>query len=289
MSIETLDVPDWLVARSKEVGLQTVRELICSSESVLADKLCVSMSTAKALINEACMSLAPVPFGIGNIQYFKILGWQGLPILFKGGISEISGAAGTGKTQLCFTITAQADFDIIYWIDTEGTFSSERIIEISGSDKILNKVRVKQVRSLSVLQDTISLLNTVLHSSTGTALIIIDSIAAVAREVEDIRTRQKTLHGIAENLKKLNGVVLLTNHARDNLESTGVGRTIPALGNTWSCAVNSRIMLFRENIEKGNRHARILKAPAFLGSQYQTEHTFRFSINTCGWTIDSSE
>lgn len=67
--------------------------------------------------------------------------------LLRGGvhtgmITDIYGQSGSGKSQLCFTLCsncAREDSRILF-IDTAGTFRPERIAEISGSKRALEKI-----------------------------------------------------------------------------------------------------------------------------------------------------
>lgn len=71
-----------------------------------------------------------------------------MDVLLKGGlltgnVFEICGSSGDGKTQLCFTITANITNhlkQIVHYIDTKGDFSANRLSEILLSQGLLSEV-----------------------------------------------------------------------------------------------------------------------------------------------------
>lgn len=60
----------------------------------------------------------------------------------QGMITDIFGESGSGKTQLCFTLSVNCvkEGGQVMFIDTAGTFRPERIVEISGSSSVLEKI-----------------------------------------------------------------------------------------------------------------------------------------------------
>ena len=91
-----------------------------------------------------------------------------------------------------------------------------------------------------------SLEETVIAESVG--LVVVDSVAALARNEFDrasLPQRQSRLSKQASLLKWLASVfsipVVVTNHVSKHIASTT--DVVPALGNTWSHAVNIRLVL----------------------------------------------
>lgn len=65
-----------------------------------------------------------------------------------GMVTDLYGAAGSGKSQLCFTLCASCarDGGQALFIDTAGTFRPERVSEIAGTTDVLD--RITYVRAL---------------------------------------------------------------------------------------------------------------------------------------------
>jgi RAD51-like protein 1 len=183
-----------------------------------------------------------------------------------GGITEVVGPAGLGKTQFCLGMCVVGCLDRlackgrVLYIDTEKKFSAERLSEIGLSrfpesftergsmDEMLRRVIV-QVPTTSVqllemlqnLQEAVIGLNIV--------LIVIDSIAALARTefgYESIAERQKLLGQQASTLKYLaesfHIPIIVTNQITTKIEN-GSSKLVAALGPMWAHAVNTRLQL----------------------------------------------
>lgn len=69
-------------------------------------------------------------------------------------LTDIYGESGSGKSQLCFTLCANCveSGGRAMFVDTAGTFRPERIVEISGSSRALDKITF--VRSLTTNDQT---------------------------------------------------------------------------------------------------------------------------------------
>jgi RecA/RadA recombinase len=93
-----------------------------------------------------------------------------------GMITDIYGESGSGKSQLCFTLCANCAKDgaSIVFIDTAGTFRPERIIEISGSERALEKITY--IRALTTVDQTDA---TRKISEIGPALVVIDTLTSL--------------------------------------------------------------------------------------------------------------
>lgn len=213
----------------------------------------------------------------------------GLPC---GTITEVTGPSGCGKTQMCLMWSILAtlpkseggmDSDAIY-IDTESAFSAERLVEMAQSrfpDYFTCKERVLQMagrvhlfRELTC-QDVLNRLERLEEDiiSTGAGLIILDSVASVVRKEFDttlpgnLMHRSNLLVHEASTLKYLahqfNIPVVLTNqittHVRGEGSEVDSGFVTAALGNTWSHAVNTRLIV--QYVDAHKRQILIAKSP----------------------------
>jgi len=117
-----------------------------------------------------------------------------------GGISELVGPAGVGKTQLCMMLTAFATLPrrlgglegTVLYFDTENKFSSERLVEIArahfpehfaleGAARALTEaVMVIAPQSSGDLMHRLSGMESAVIDR-GVKLVVLDSVAALAR------------------------------------------------------------------------------------------------------------
>lgn len=226
-------------------------------------------------------------------QHFAT-GIPALDQLLLGGIpvatlTEFSGAAGSGKTQFCITLSVMAalqGFGVIY-IDTEGSFHVRRLLEIAhGRNPMLSEeeqtsiaqsVHIIPARGSSELLQSLQALEGMVIEN-GAKLVVIDSIAAAARrDGSSLQQRQDMLSREAALLKRIaegfSIPIVVTNQITTLLRPTASepageyatdedanrsGQIIPALGNTWSHCVTTRILL---TCKDDARHLIVAKSP----------------------------
>ncbi len=98
-------------------------------------------------------------------------------------VSTIFGPAGAGKTTICLlSAIAMAKTKKVIFIDTEGSFSVERLKQLLGGkdvDKILSKIFVLHPTTFEKQQEAIEKLRNLVDSSIG--LVIVDTIAMLYR------------------------------------------------------------------------------------------------------------
>ena len=134
----------------KEAGLTTIRSIALSSVSDLVDNADIGEKTAQKLI-KMCQEQVGLTFATADTLYSERMqldkittGTENLDELFGGGIetgsiTELYGEFRTGKTQLahqiCVTVQLPKEQGGLgaraAYIDTEGTFRPERIVEIA--------------------------------------------------------------------------------------------------------------------------------------------------------------
>ena len=197
--------------------------------------------------------------------------------LGAGSIVEAVGETGVGKSQLAMSMAARAPLPAVrgglgggvLFVDTEGKFSPSRLCEIATNldavvgDPVQAEARVAAVlEAVTVMRATNSReLRAIMEdleaivARSKVRLVVVDSVAALARRDFDqssLRERQGELSRIASLLKSVAEayglVVLVTNQVAGRLspEEAGPmpgGTVRPALGNTWSHCVNTRLVL----------------------------------------------
>ena len=212
--------------------------------------------------------------------------YGGIP---AGTITELVGRAGVGKTQMCLTLTALATLpptnvatstSSVVYIDTEQKFDPNRLLQI-----IMSRCKVRQMeqtdtafRNLSSQELRRVCTNAVARVSVFTLttckelvdrlrklqrlvieknvkLLIVDSVAAVARqEYSSIVHRQAWLNQQASLLKyiaeRFEIPVVVTNQVTTRVGADASDALLPALGNTWSHCVNTRLVLHAENRDR---------------------------------------
>ena len=234
-------------------GITHPDDLLVHSDVSLAHLLGVSMRTSLRLIRDFCPA-ADLWVHNGGIT-------TGLPSLDRAGglqfgwLVELFGEAGAGKTQLCFSIAARATTTHVFWIDSENSFRPNRILDMHAN-----------IENLSVCKcDCLENLCTIVKSIPADTrnIIIVDSIAVIAKNTSCILNRQKSLHEFAILCKKTNSVVICTNHVVADMNN-GNSKFKPSLGNTWSHDVTCRICVAIEpekNESTRKRWIKVIKAP----------------------------
>uniref|UniRef100_A0A8D2IQS2 RAD51 paralog D n=1 Tax=Varanus komodoensis TaxID=61221 RepID=A0A8D2IQS2_VARKO len=199
--------------------------------------------------------------------------------LYTGELTELVGAPGTGKTQVCLSIAAcAAQFlkQSVLYVDSTGGVTAARLLqllELKTEDKqeqaeALQRIQVVRVfdayRLLDVLQEyRISVAQQITCASPPAKVVLVDSIAAV---VCPLLGRMALMMQVAWELKAIArecGVaVVLTNHVT---RDTSNGSLKPALGRSWSFVPSTRVLLKDSKDSSGKvtagRIASLVKSP----------------------------
>lgn len=182
-----------------------------------------------------------------------------------GGITELSGESGSGKTQLCLQLALMAqnspavggiDKYVVY-VCTEDNFPSKRLQQLINRMKSPfktclelcygDRIYVEHLADVKGLKNLLfSRLPSLLHSGT-VGLLIIDSIAALFRaeyslqegiqRTKDLRSIGCQLHSLS---KKYELCVLCINQVSASLNENDC---VPALGLAWANLVTTRIVM----------------------------------------------
>lgn len=177
----------------------------------------------------------------------------------KGIVTQIYGASGTGKTNICIQLavaTVQSGKKVVY-IDTE-SFSADRFRQIAGEDarKVAGEIIIYEPASLDQQYSAILELEKIMNEKIG--LIILDSAALFYRlglSVDDSSEENMTLrrelvnqigllHGIA---RKYGISVLITNQVYKDMST---GELCPIGGNALEHLSKTIILIERTAASK---------------------------------------
>ncbi|NHJ85701.1 MAG: DNA repair and recombination protein RadA, partial [Asgard group archaeon] len=252
----------------------------------LSEQLKIDLKQSEVIINEAISFMdeklitASDLFVLEENKEFITTSSKELDDLLGGGIytgeiTELSGEFATGKTQLCFqlSINVQLPEDKgglnggVYYIDTEGTFSSNRIVQIATTNgldpnKLLKNIAVTRTYNSDHLMFLIMNAEKIIKER-NIKLFIIDSIASHFRAEfigdERLVSRQQAVMRLAETLKhlveKYNIAIVVTNQVIATIDESIFDKSPhPALGFAWAHRPHQRILL-----RKGRGPARIAR------------------------------
>lgn len=227
----------------------------CTNLIVIADeylrktgKLNNTFTSAKTLWNN---EKTRKRFSTGSEGYDNFLGGG----FESKAITELYGEYGVGKTQTCYTVAtiAAGQGRKVVYVDTENTFSPERISAIAelrglDIDTVLENILVVQPMAASILEYKIKNIFEKIRDE-KIELIIVDSIIALHKTEYMGRgvlaPRQQKLTEIMGILNRIavhyNVCVIITNQVIDNPDPFKPGTKIAAGGNSISHYSSHRI------------------------------------------------
>ncbi|KAF4650018.1 DNA repair protein rad51d [Perkinsus chesapeaki] len=178
----------------------------------------------------------------------------------------------------------------IFWYDTERTLHPQRfkwLCEKQSTqeypiDAMLSRMKIKECDDLLDLVRGVEALKCV-PPVEGPSVVIVDSIAAAARCTEDITLTKLGFHSdkadkelmvIAERQGLLNRLaaifkeiafhkgtaVIVSNHVTADCDSSKNDAFKPALGLTWSHAINYRVLISRISEDSSERCVSLVKS-----------------------------
>ena len=228
-------------------------------------------------------------------------GSKAIDDLLQGGIPtgtfvELYGAPQSGKTQLCYTITANCLLPKEYgglesgiiWLDTEGSFNSQRLKQILSyykythnipDDKIdTGKFMVAATRTLSQIELALKEAGRIIAKN-KVKLLIVDSLMDPFRAeyggLGQLADRQKHLNRVLHLLMRIaeawDLAVLYTNQVMANPDpfATAMDKVLPSGGFILGHASDIRLWLRR--------------ATSKIRNQYDAPNARRALITDCGW------
>jgi len=275
-----------LLDKLESKGFSTIESISWLNPEELAEKIDIDLEIAKTIIAEAISNIDQKPvsaadlllkeekrlkISTGSTELDNLLGGG----IFTGEITEVSGEFATGKTQLCFQLCINVQLPPeqggleggVYYIDTEGTFSSTRIVQMAqgkGLDpkKLLSNIAVTRTYNSDHLTFLIMNVEQIIKER-NIKLFIIDSIASHFRAEyigEDrLVSRQQAIMRLAETMKQLlekyDIAIIVTNQVIATMDDSLFDKSPhPALGFAWAHRPHQRILL-----RKGRDQARIAR------------------------------
>ena len=298
---ETKDLSDVAVNNIPGIGPAVADKLMSSGYITLAavahaspielvEHCEIGEQTAKRLITAA---RGQVGIGFQNARELlktrkKLVkistGSKSLDTLLAGGIeasslTEISGEFRTGKTQICFQLCVMTAMDkklgglesgVIY-IDTEGTFRPERIVQICqrfGADpeQVLSRINVGRAYN-SDHQMVLVLESPKLIKEKNVKLLIIDSLTSHFRAeyagrgslLERQQKLNKYLHQLLRLAEVYDVAVVATNQVLSKPDVLYGETTFPIGGHIVAHSCTTRVFLRKGKGEK--RIARVIDSP----------------------------
>uniref|UniRef100_A0A669PAX4 DNA repair protein RAD51 homolog 4 n=1 Tax=Phasianus colchicus TaxID=9054 RepID=A0A669PAX4_PHACC len=182
--------------------------------------------------------------------------------LYTGEVTELAGAPGSGKTQVCLSIAASVSLGLrqhVVFLDSTGGFTASRLYQMLQArveDKeeqleALQRVQVVRVfdvyEMLRALHEVRDCLSQQVGSSAGPLkAVLIDSVSAVlspllgGRQSEGLAIMMQLAQELKTLAKEFSVAVVVTNQVtRDS--STGALKS--ALGRSWSFVPSTRVLL----------------------------------------------
>eukprot|EP00041_Stephanoeca_diplocostata_P012777 m.215010 g.215010 ORF g.215010 m.215010 type:complete len:304 (-) comp19083_c0_seq2:3429-4340(-) len=190
-----------------------------------------------------------------------------------GELTELYGTSSSGKTQLCLRVASAfcaKKFKVAY-VDTDGSFSGLRILDMLGDDvepsneeSLLENVHIFRVFNEA---DLVQALERILYATIPYKLVIVDSVASV---LVPILSRAHSLgNAILTQIGRLmlkiarqrNAFVLCTNYGH----TTGKGELEkPAMGVVWAHIPSARVHVKRScPLESSSRKTTLVKSTGF--------------------------
>uniref|UniRef100_A0A671VW09 DNA repair protein n=1 Tax=Sparus aurata TaxID=8175 RepID=A0A671VW09_SPAAU len=311
MDWHQLDLSPRITAAVRRAKLKCVQDVLCVSGLDLQRLTGLSRSDVQQLITAAataCRPHPPVPalllhrgecrrlesglrLSVGCPVLDELLR-GGLPV---GGVTELSGESGAGKTQLALQLCLSVQYPTQHgglnsgavYICTEDVFPSSRLQQLISDQSCLRSdvpptlisrlqfsdhVYIEHTADLESLQVCLSRRVPLLLARGAVRLLVVDSVAALFRcefQASDWLERTKQLLSFSSTLHHLsqefNTPVLCINQRRHR-DPPNPGRqeapplssnVSPALGLAWANQVMVRLMMRRlqETVARGNQRS----------------------------------
>ncbi|NXN98029.1 RA51C protein, partial [Rhinopomastus cyanomelas] len=334
-AVGSLPLGPALRARLIAAGFETAQELLETGPCGLSKEIGISKEEALEvlqLVRQECHRDSPRTAGASGttrkctaLELLEEEQAQGCIITFcsaldnilGGGvqltkITEICGAPGVGKTQLCMQLAVDVQIPECFggvageavFIDTEGSFMVDRVVDIATAcvqhcqliaeahqeedhlkaletfslESILSHIYYFRCRDYTELLAQVYLLPDFLSEHPKVRLVVVDGIAFPFRhDFEDLSLRTRLLNGLAQQL-----IIIANDHKSavvlTNQMTTRIGQSqstlVPALGESWGHAATVRLIFHWDNSQ---RLATLYKSPS------QKESTIPYNITSHGF------
>ncbi|UCH56719.1 MAG: DNA repair and recombination protein RadA [Candidatus Bathyarchaeota archaeon] len=226
----------------------------------------------------------------GSGEFDRILGGG----VETGAITELIGEFGSGKTQICFTLSVTAQLPVeeggfggnVCVIDTESTFMPERIMQIAeerGMDptKVLERILIARAYNS---EHQIILVNSLpeLVEKSGIKLVVVDSMIGHFRGEYigrgNLSERQQKLGACLSKLMRVaeafNIAVVITNQVMATPDTMYGDPNKPTGGHVMAHSCTHRVYLRKGR--QNTRLARVIDSPSL------PEEKIRFALTAAG-------
>ncbi|KAG8451699.1 hypothetical protein GDO86_003768 [Hymenochirus boettgeri] len=303
-----------LVAALKKNNVKTVLDLVASDSEELARKCSLSYKALVAVRRVLLAHYSAFPsngadvyeelktstaiLSTGNRKLDKLLDSG----LYTGEVTEIAGAAGSGKTQMCQSIAVNVAYNLkqsVLYVDTTGGLTASCILQLLQHRTENENEQVASLQKIEVIRvfDVYKLLNVfqdirhnisqqLLRSGKPLKLVIVDSVCAViypllgGKQSEGMAIMMQLARELQSLAHDYSLSVLITNNiTKDN--ASGIR---PALGRSWSFVPRTRILLNRNVFEEGGHcTVALIKSP-----RQATNLRMKLDFGGCGVLEDNN-
>ncbi|XP_005240524.2 DNA repair protein RAD51 homolog 4 [Falco peregrinus] len=255
-------------------GIRTVVDFVSSDLEDVAQKCSLSYKVLVAvrrvllaqfsafpangadLYEELKSSTAILPTGSPSLDQLLDSG------LYTGEVTELMGAPGSGKTQVCLGIAVSVSLGLkqhVLFLDSTGGFTASRVYQMLRAQtedeeeqlEALQRIQVVRVfdiyEVLSALQELRDHLSQQVVSSMGPVkVVVIDSVSSViypllgGKQSEGLAIMMQLARELKTLAREFSLAVVVTNQVtRDSSTS----QLKPALGRSWSFVPSTRVLL----------------------------------------------
>ena len=289
-TLEDLDIGSNTIKKLREVGLNTIESLGMATIKEV-EQVGINKKSAKALINKARLKM-PFQFIRGDelVKMRQMIlklttGSKMVDNLLKGGIesqaiTEFYGEYGSGKSQMCHQLCVNVQLPpekgglngAALYIDTENTFRTERIFEMSKNVGLDPEETIKNIiyaeaftsdHQMFLLENADKIIK-----ENNIKLIVVDSLTAhfrseyLGREMLQERQQKlnKHMHMLIRLSRAFNAVAVVTNQVMSKPDVFFGDAVHPVGGHIVAHTSHTRIFL-RKSARGPVRIARIVSSP----------------------------
>jgi RecA/RadA recombinase len=175
-------------------------------------------------------------------------------------VTEIYGAAGCGKTQLCLHLAFNCRLPVeiggndgkVLYLTTDKPACARRLNQLNqafrakyGDIDFLGGILISQFNKAKDFEEFVNECVPKICKNNNIKLFIIDSIAGIFRVEHNYINRAVQLCNLFQKLESLASqfkfAILVTNHVTTVIDEIGNGEEKPSLGVTWTSLVTCRI------------------------------------------------
>ncbi|KAM9370418.1 DNA repair protein RAD51 homolog 4 [Phaethornis superciliosus] len=258
----------------RENGIRTVVDFVSSDLEDVAQKCSISYKALVAvrrvllaqfsafpangadLYEELKSTTAILSTGIPSLDQLLDSG------LYTGEVTELMGAPGSGKTQVCLGIAATVSLSLkhrVLFLDSTGGLTASRLYQMLQARvedeeeqlEALQRIQVVRVfdiyEMLSALQELRDCLSQQVMSSVGPLkIVVIDSVSAViypllgGKQSEGLAIMMQLARELKSLAREFSLSVVVTNQVT---RDSSTGPLKPALGRSWSFVPSTRVLL----------------------------------------------